>query len=345
MGLSVKLQNWLLKRVSHKDSATLISKSIYILPTKEGIIYAVLILLMLSAAINFNNSLIFFCTFLMAGVGIISMHMTQQNLLNLQFSIAHVKPVFCGQPVSLPLVINQSDKGLIKNKSTTEDSEASRRTRNKTKYSIAIQFSHQPQADHSQSSDHFFEELTDVLYGEKTLLPLSGATTRRGLFELPPLTVSTLYPLGLFRAWTNIQLNNDGIVYPGPSTKFNHVPQNGASSEGQGAKGRGFDDFSGFKSYQTGESLKHIHWKAYAREQGLLSKTFSGGNNREYWLDWYELSSDIETRLSQLCRLLIDAEQQGDRYGLIIPESTIKIGQGQLHLHQCLKVLALYPIH
>lgn len=341
MEISVKLQNWLLKRVAHKDSATLTSKVIYILPTREGIFYAVLILLMLSAAINFNNSLIFFCTFLMAGVGIISMHMTQQNLLNLQFSIAHVKPVFCYQQISLPLVISQSGSTLVPANSTTEDSGPARRT----KYSIAIQFSHPQQQEHTQSSDTFVEELTDVGYNEKTLLPLSSPTTQRGLFELPPLTISTLYPLGLFRAWTNIQLNNDAVIYPRPAKKFSHIPHSGSNSEGQGAKGRGFDDFSGFKSYQTGESLKHIHWKAYAREQGLLSKTFSGENNHEYWLDWNELSGDSEQRLSQLCRLIIDAEEQGDRYGLIIPGSSIKISQGQLHQHQCLKALALYQVY
>ncbi|MCK5648032.1 MAG: DUF58 domain-containing protein [Gammaproteobacteria bacterium] len=333
MDISVKLQNWLLKRVSHKDSALLTSKSIYILPTKEGIIYAVLVILILSAAINFNNSLIFFCAFLMAGIGIISMHMTQQNLLNLQFSIAHVTPVFCCQNISLPLVISQSAADSIQRKN------------NSAKYSIAIQFSHQQALNPSQSSDIFLQKLTDVRYGEQTLLPLSSPTTQRGPFELPPLTISTLYPLGLFRAWTNIQLNNDAVIYPRPSKKFNHVPQSGSNSEGQGAKGRGFDDFSGFKSYQPGESLKHIHWKAYAREQGLLSKTFSGGNNHEYWLDWNELSGDIERRLSQLCRLIIDAEDQGDRYGLIIPGSTINISQGQLHQHQCLKALALYQVY
>ena len=330
MKILIKLQNWLLKRVSHKDSAVLTPRSIYILPTREGIIYAVVVLLMLAAAINFNNSLVFFCTFLLAGIAIISMHMTQQNLLNLQFSIAHVKPVFCFQNLNLPLVIAHS-------------TDISRKS-NATKYSITIEFSHQQGLNQSQSSDIFLQELADVHYDEKTLLQLSSPTIQRGLFDLPPLTISTRFPLGLFRAWTNIQLNNDALVYPQPTKRFNHRPQSGINSEGQGAQGRGFDDFSGFKSYQRGESLKHIHWKAYAREQGLLSKTFAGGNNHEYWLDWNELSGDIEKRLSQLCRLIIDAEEQGDRYGLILPGSTINISQGQLHQHQCLKSLSLYQV-
>jgi len=325
MKLLSKLQNWLLKRVKSKDSAILTSKSIYILPTREGLFYAVIVLLMLSAAINFNNSLVFFCTFLLAGMGIISMHMTQQNLLNLQFSITHVKPVFCFQTIDLPLIITLSSEDPVK-------------------YSIAIQFTPQQTADKSQPVISFSEQLADVKNSDKTLLHLSCQSFQRGPFILPPLMISTRYPLGLFRAWAHIQLNNDAIVYPKPVEKFDHKAQNGSNSEGQSTKGRGFDDFSGFKSYQTGESLKHIHWKAYAREQGLLTKTFSGGNNNEYWLNWSEFNTGIETRLSQLCRLIIEAEAQGDRYGLILPDSSINISQGQSHQHQCLKALALYQI-
>ncbi len=320
MTLLSKLKSWLLKRVVHQDSATLSSKSIYILPTREGLIFAVLILVILAAAINFNNSLVFFFTFLLAGIGLVSMHMTQQNLLGLQFSIAHVKPVFSYQTISLPLVISQLSTGkYFKN--------------NFSNYSIAVQF-----------SDSLFPELVDVPYNDKTILNLSHATSARGQLELLPLTISSCYPLGFFRAWANIQLNSDAIVYPAPARPFSHKPLSGSNSEGQGAKGRGFDDFSGFKSYQPGESLKHIHWKAYAREQGLLSKTFSGANNHEYWLDWNELSGDIEHRLSQLCRLIIDAEAQGDKFGLILPGKTMNISQGEAHQHQCLKALAMYQV-
>ncbi|MCU7799949.1 MAG: DUF58 domain-containing protein [gamma proteobacterium symbiont of Lucinoma myriamae] len=272
------------------------------------------------------NSLVFFFTFLLTGIGLVSMHMTQQNLLGLQFSIAHVKPVFCYQTISLPLAIKQlSQHKILSNKLSN--------------YSIAVKFS---STKHSLSSATRSAELVDVPFKDKTILHLSHATSQRGPFELSPITISSCYPLGLFRAWANIQLNSDAIVYPNPAPPFLHKPQSGSDSEGQGSLGRGFDDFSGFKAHQPGESLKHIHWKAYAREQGLLSKTFSGANNYEYWLNWKELSGGIEQRLSQLCRLIIDAETQGDRYGLMLPDKTVNISQGEAHQHQCLKTLAMY---
>ena len=311
------LQNWLLKRVSRKKNAQLTARDIYILPTKEGLIFALLVLLLLSAAINFNNSLIFFCTFLLAGIGIISMHMTQQNLLNLQFSSGHIKPVFCGQHLAIPLQVSQHSK-----KHTTD-----------SKYSIAVQFARQTTQ---------YQVLSDIPADDKVSISLSALSSERGYFELPPLSISTLYPLGLFRAWSNIQLSSDALVYPQPAMSQPHQPFSGDNNEGQGSMGRGFDDFSGFKSYQPGDSLKHIHWKAYAREQGLLSKTFCGGNNQHYWLDWQDLKGDVDTRLSLLCRYIIDAEQQGDRYGLVLPGKRIAIAQGEAHYHHCLKALALF---
>ena len=310
------LQKWLLKRIQREEVATLTAKRIYILPTREGFIYALLILILLAAAVNFNNSLIFFFTFLMAGMGVISMHMTQKNLLNLQCSMAHVSPVFCHQNLNLPVILQQ------------KTNHSAHFTNNH--YSIALEFHHNESL------------LADVSDNEKCILYLNYPSRQRGYLKLPALTISSRYPLGLFRAWSNVKLSNNAIVYPQQITNNLYQANSGSESEGQSPKGRGVDDFNGFRTYQNGDSLKHIHWKAYAREQGLLCKTFSGSNTHEYWLNYNELSGDIESRLSQLSYLIVKAEQCGDRYGLILAGQTINIGHGQSHQHQCLKSLALF---
>ncbi len=320
-----KLQKWLLNRIHREEKVILSSSRIYILPTREGVMFSLLLFTLLAAAVNFNNSLVFFFTFLMAGVGIISMHMTQYNLLNLQFSIAHVKPVFCNQIVNLPLTIQQQNHPAAKS--------------SPTKYSIAVQLIDDSSSKPSAPS---LSLLADVIDNDKSILLLHSPALQRGHFAASALTVSSRYPLGLFRAWANIKLDCNAIVYPEPIKKISYEPKNGCGSDGHSAKGRGFDDFSGLKNYQSGESLKHIHWKAYAKEQGLLCKTFSGSNNQQYWLDFNELSGDVEARLSQLCYLIIKAEQCGDRYGLKLGHKNISINHGQTHQHQCLKALALY---
>ncbi len=309
-----RLQRLLLKRIHPEDSFTLKSRRVYILPTREGIFFVLLIVVMLAAAINFNNSLIFFVTFFMASVGVISMYMTQQNLLDLKFSIDHIKPVFVFQTVDIPIRISCP----------------------KARYSIAINLTDGEQ----NNTDKLF--YTDINQHEILTLHINTATQKRGFFKLTPITVSSRFPLGLFRAWANFELNNDAIIYPAPESLPGFVPQQGHDSEGSNPYGTGLEDFSGFKNYQPGEPFSHIHWKAYAKEQGLLSKTFSGSSHREYWLDWADLSGNVELKLSKLCRLIIEAEYRGDRYGLKLPAKNITIGTGQSHYHHCLKALALF---
>jgi uncharacterized protein (DUF58 family) len=308
-----------------EDKVILSSHRVYILPTREGIIYAILIFFMLLAGINYNNSLVFFFTFLLTGVGLISMQMTQKNLLNLQFNVSHVKPVFCSQNIQIPLIISHSISNTPAN------------------FSINIQLNNQPVPNNKKIlQKDCLKELTDVFQNEKSILSISSFTSKRGYFNLPSITVSTKYPLGLFRAWAIVKLNSNAIVYPKPAHSVDFIPDNGSDSEGISDKGRGYEDFSGFKSYHPGESLNHIHWKAYAKEQGLLTKIFYGSNSQEYWLKWSDFTDHSEQRLSRLCRLIIDAEIKGDRYGLKLPNLTIQINNGKTHQHQCLKALALF---
>jgi len=63
------------------------------------------------------------------------------------------------------------------------------------------------------------------------------------------------------------------------------------------------------------------------------------------WLDWDSLPhSDTETRLSQLCRWVLDAEAGSCRYGLRLPGQHIPLNRGDAHKHLCLQALALYEV-
>jgi len=51
---------------------------------------------------------------------------------------------------------------------------------------------------------------------------------------------------------------------------------------------------------------------------------------------------DVETRLSQLCRWVLDAEQAGQRYGLRLPGTTLTPDHGPAHQQACLAALAAF---
>ena len=115
------------------------------------------------------------------------------------------------------------------------------------------------------------------------------------------------------------------------------------SGEG-GMHGQGYDEFAGLRPYRSGDSLRHIAWKAAARDDTLLTKQFAGRADAELWLSWDALPQgfDTEQRLSHLVRWVLDADRAGLACGLRIPGCTLPIASGAAHRTACLSALALY---
>jgi uncharacterized protein (DUF58 family) len=52
----------------------------------------------------------------------------------------------------------------------------------------------------------------------------------------------------------------------------------------------------------------------------------------------------LETKLEQLARWVVDAEESGERYGLRLPDNYIKPDRGPEHRHRCLAALATFGL-
>src|SRR3546814_14682087 len=69
---------------------------VYIVPTRFGYVFALMLLVMLLGAMNYSNSMAFMLTFLLAGLGLLCMHHPHANLVNLQLRAVTMPPVFAG---------------------------------------------------------------------------------------------------------------------------------------------------------------------------------------------------------------------------------------------------------
>jgi uncharacterized protein (DUF58 family) len=178
---------------------------------------------------------------------------------------------------------------------------------------------------------------------EKITQTLYSLTQTRGWHSAGTVTVFSTYPLGLFYAWSPLRFNTKVLVYPKPSSIERPFPETPSDAAASGANHKGADDFYGLQEYQAGDSIKHIHWKAFAKGQGLYSKQYSGtGTAAEVWLDYnYAAGHNVEERLSCLCRWVIDAERADIRYGLVLPNLKLMPDRGSAHYHHCLEALAL----
>lgn len=288
---------------------------VYIFPTRQGFLFGVLLVVMLLGAVNYTNSMAYLLTFLLGSVFMVCMLHTYRNLRGLIVKAADAEPVFAGEVAAFPL--------LFDNRPGYERIGLQARVRSARR-------------DAANSID------VDLAAGELHRTLAKAEVARRGLFTLDRLLFETRFPLGLFRAWAYLDDAPRCIVYPRPEGSLPLPETQEFESENQTGRRPGTDDFTGFRAYRAGDSMRSIDWKAFARERGLLAKRFSGAGARRLVLRWdaTPARAGTEARLSQLCRWVLDAERQGLQYALDIPGRFVDHGSGPGHRNVCLEALA-----
>jgi uncharacterized protein (DUF58 family) len=283
------------------------ARRLYILPTRHGLLFAALLGGLLVGSVNYSLSLGYLFTFLLAGVGTVAMLHTQRNLAGLVLRGEPVTPVYAGETALFRLQLD---------------------TQGRDRFGLRLTHAQIHSADTDIDADHAHVQLA---------LP----QPRRGLHPPGRLTLSSSYPLGLFRCWTVFELDWRALVYPRPASPGVPLP----AASGQGEPGtrsrRGEEEFDGLRPYIAGDSPSRIAWKQAARGTGLLTKQFAGEAAGELWLDLgLAPERDTESRLERLTRWALDAEAQGRVWGLRLPGRQVPPGRGDTHLHQCLEAIA-----
>ena len=176
----------------------------------------------------------------------------------------------------------------------------------------------------------------------RQIVPLELPAPRRGRLAFGDIIIASRWPLGLFRAWTVLASERECVVYPRPLGRRTLPSSSVAADHPGGSSGAGNDDFSGLRAYHPGDSPRHIHWKAVAREQGVLVKQFAGSGAAELALRFDDTSGDLERRLSQLCLWVLEAHARGVRYALELPSQSLPAAHGDAHREGCLRALALF---
>jgi uncharacterized protein (DUF58 family) len=295
-----------------KGRITLHNRRLYILPTRFGYLYVVMLLVLMLAAINYQNSMAFALTFLLTAIGIVSLWQTHKNLLGLQIELKATEPVFCGENLTLNFKLYNSNQNR--------------------RYAVGIQYLNQ------------YPEYTGVNAESSAQIVLNLPTNTRGLYTPAGLILFTRYPTGLFHAWGYLKFDTPLLIYPTPV--FSHQLQQKMISADSGNSTVDMsdgDDFAGLREHRRGESLSHISWKAFAQGRGMLTKTFQGHVSPALWIDWNDMSAgSLEARLSQMTALVIQAHQQGQKYGIMLPGITIEQDTGFTHRNQCLQRLAMF---
>ena len=309
---NARVRRWARKRQGVDPATTRLRPGrVYILPTGIGLIFALMAFAMLLVSMNYNNNLSFVLTFMLAGIGLVSMHQCQRNLVGLELTFAGAEPVFAGQTLRFRIAVTNHSKSA--------------------RYGIRLH-------DGDVSS-----ETQSLAAGESKVFFLPVTTEQRGWKTLQRFGVRTLFPFELFRSWAWLHMDISGLTYPRLADDPPEPPPTMVARGHRQHDARGEEDFAGLRRYHKGDSPRHVAWKAYARSGQLLSKQFAGADTSSQWFDFNDLEHmDIEERLSILTRWIVDADRTMEDYGLRIPGVEFEPAHGEAHRRACLEALALY---
>ena len=97
--VQLRFRAWVSKREPPSDTQLLTQRNIYILPTRAGFMFALTLLVLLVASLNYQLNLGYVLTFLLAGSGAVSLHITHGTLRGLTL---HVRPPRRCSPAMVP---------------------------------------------------------------------------------------------------------------------------------------------------------------------------------------------------------------------------------------------------
>jgi len=311
-GLDERMGAWIRRRQGlDRDPVTLRRERIYILPTRLGAAYAGMVVSMVAGSLNYSNNLGLGLAFLLVGLGFVAMHHCHGTLAGLELRLLATEPAFAGQAVRFRV--------LLENRSRAP------RPR--------IEVAAGPEAP----------QVADVAPTGTETVEIALRSERRGHVRLDRFVLATRHPLGLFRAWAVVHPGYAAIAWPRPVERGRPPPGVETDTGGAQDRAKGEEDFTGLKPYQPGDPLRRIAWKAYARGHGLHTKQYAGTDVVSHVFDWDSLPGlDVEARLSQICRGVLDAHGSGEAFGLRLPGVAIEANIGTGHLQRCLDALALY---
>jgi uncharacterized protein (DUF58 family) len=293
-------------------------RQVYIFPTKQGFAFIFVLFILLIGSMNYNNNMGYLLTFTLGSMMLVSILHTHRMLHGLRIEAGQTHSVFAGERVLFQLCLDN------RHHVARFDLHFQVQTPLKTWEEVAI---------------------CNVPENQKNHINLPIASYRRGRFALPRIRISSVFPLGLFEVWSYVFIENEAIIYPNPVGQRTFPVRQHAdhAAQGQHPSPQG-EDFIGYRNYKTGDSPRHIDWKAAARGQEGLIKQFGGHSTHSFTFSWADVQhlENIDSAISQLALWVNMAETQQLPYGLQLPHLDLKQGYGDTHYHHCLTALALY---
>lgn len=308
---TARFKSWLDRRVPPAQTIRLSHRNIFIVPTRQGFGFVLILLLILIAGINYQNALAHALAFLMLGLFLVAMLQTHRNLAGLVLSQTVPNEGVVGQKVSVAFQV-QSEVGRI----------------------------------HDGLS--FFWPTHPVFQSFR--VDRHGATIyrhtipeHRGWYQPGRVRLETVYPFGLFRAWSWLDFDCKILSYPKPVPCDNLLRQEDSEPNEGLRSSVGTDEVKALREFQDGDDQRHIHWRASAKLDRLMVKSYESRHSVSQWLRLEALHGlPMADRLGGLVYLIAAASERGDAFGLDLKGQQLPIASGPGQERKALKRIALF---
>lgn len=312
-------QGWLSRRMPANPQMTLSHKSIFILPSRFGLLWLALVLLLYLFGTNYQNNLIIGLSLLLISLFNTCLLFGYKNLAGLTLQRQDPAHVYAGETLSFPCQLSNTN----------------------TSHQVSLYFK-------GQNGQRRPPSINATLVDDKPIavsIPFNHPL--RGRVTPGRITIESRFPLGLCRAWSHVDLDNSQIVFPKHSARPLQLDANSLDATQENEQGKtitGVDEFKGLKQHSRGESLKQVAWKQLAQGKGMLTKEFQQPLGAPLWLTLESLSAhDLELKISQLSWQIDTLNKNGQNYGLKLPSLTIPPDNSEVHRVKCLQAIALLP--
>ena len=278
-------------------------RNLYILPTRFGLLWLAGGGLLLVVAIQSQRNGPLLLSFLMLGLWLLALHLTQFNLQGLELEALAPSGGFAGEMVAYPLLCR------------------SRCQRDGIQLGLAgSAATHQP------------------LAAGESVLSVPWRAGRRGLQTPGRLRLQTTAPLGLFVCWTLWEPPRPQPIYPARRPGPVAEPPWPASSD----TAPGSDDWDDLRPHRPQDGLARLAWKSLAQGRGRQTKTFADATPAVGLLTPAP-GLPPERALEHLSAEIWRRSKAGEAYGLALGDTQVATNTGPEHRDHCLLALALAP--
>lgn len=299
------LRRYKLPRAFQRESDTTgFKRRPFIFPTGFGFLFGVLAFIQLVMAISSQNNLIYLFVLSEISVAMTSMFFTNYNVYRCYLKNLSHDDLFANETNWIHVELGSHDRQL-------------------------------PQ----QMSMRWIFSKEEFFFSEQLKGEIAWQPRRRGWQKIPRLNIESRFPFSLLRSWKIVRYPGEVLVFPERKGK-EKFPE--SSLDRNNIANHGL--FRDLRSFQNGDSLRRIDWRATQRLQHILVRRFEENESTKLDFTWEQTShiTDTEARISQLALWISLAEKSLEAFELTLPNWSSGVGKGKDHAKICYTHLATW---